>query len=262
MMRVHIWKTIVFLLVATSIPCCAESAFVAVFIDARTEARLGVFPYDRAVSAKALLAFEKFGAKGVVMKFFFDQPKGAGDDTLANAMTKLPVVLQARCDDTEAKPNPLDARFSMAVTSQMLFAVACKAGWIPLPKLQKPAADVCFIDRPAGVDVVPMLERYQDRAVKSLYGCALALAGKSMPTADRSGLLKVDLRKSPRYEVISLLDVLDGKVDRARIQGKVAVFGYEGKLADMFDTPIGRLSAHHAFMANLLALEAGTTGQK
>ena len=255
MMRVHIWKTVIFLLVAASIPCRAESAFVAVFIDARTEASLGAFPYDRAVSAKALLAFEKFGAKGVVMKFFFDQPKGAGDDALANAMTKLPVVLQARCDDTEATPNLLDARFSTAVTSQMGFGMTCRAGWIPLPKLQKPAADVCFIDQPA-IDVVPSLERYQDRAVKSLYGCALAMAGKPMPAADRSGSLKVDLRKSTRYQVISLLDVLDGKVERAKIEGKVVVFGYDGKLAEMFDTPIGRLSAHHGFMAILLALEA------
>ncbi len=239
----------------------AESAFAPVFIDARTEARLGPFPYDRAVTAKALIAFEKLGAKGVVVKFFFDQPKGAGDDALADTMTKLPVVLQARCDDTEAKPNPLDARFSAAVTSQMLFGAACKAGWIPLPKLQKPAADVCFIDQPVA-EVVPLLERYQDRAVKSLYGCALAMASKPLPAGDRSGSLKVDLRKSPRYDVISLVDVLEGKVDRARIAGKVVVFGYEGKLAAMFDTAIGRLSAHHGFMANLLALEAGAIAPK
>ena len=239
----------------------AESAFAPVFIDARTEARLGPFPYDRTVTANALVALEKLGAKGVVMKFFLDQPKGAGDDALANAMTKLPVVLQARCDDTEAKPNLLDARFSTAVTSQMVFGATCKSGWIPLPMLQKPAADVCFIDQPA-VDIVPLLERYQDRAVKSLYGCALAMAGKAMPAADRSGSLKVDLRKSPRYEVISLLDVLDGKVDLARIAGKVVVLGYEGKLAAMFDTPIGRLSAHRGFMANLLALEAGAIALK
>ena len=236
----------------------AESAFVPVFIDARTEARLGAFPYDRAVSADALLALEKLGAKGVVMKFFFDQPKGAGDDALANAMTKLPVVLQARCDDSEATPNLLDARFSTAVTSQMGFGMTCKAGWIPLPTLQKPAADVCFIDQPA-IDVVPSLERYQDRAVKSLYGCALRLAGMSMPTIDRSGSVKIDLRKSADYQVISLLDVLDGKVERAKIEGKVVVFGYDGKLAEMFDTPIGRLSAHHGFMAILLALEARAT---
>ena len=253
-------RTIIFtLLLPLALLGCAtaqtESAFAPVFIDARTEARLGPFPYDRAVAANALIALEKLGAKGVVMKFFLDQPKGAGDDALANAMTKLPVVLQARCDDTEAKPNLLDARFSTAVTSQMVFGATCKAGWIPLPTLQKPATDVCFIDQPA-VDVVPLLVRYQDRAVKSLYGCALGLAGMSMPTIDRGGSVKIDFRKFARYQVISLLDVLNGKVERAKIEGKVVVLGYDGKLAEMFDTPIGRLSAHHGFMAILLALEA------
>ncbi len=257
----HFWKTMVFLLFAAATLARAESAFVAVFIDAKSEARLGAFPPDRSQYANALIEFEKLGAKGVVMKFFLDMPKGAGDGTLAIAMARLPVVLQARCDDTEAKPNLLDSRFSTAATSQMVFGMACKSGWIPLPILQKSAADICFIDQPA-VDVVPLLERYQDRAVKSLYGCALAMAGKAMPAADRSGSLKVDLRKSPSYEVISLLDVLDGKVDRARIAGKVVVLGYEGKLAAMFDTPIGRLSAHHGFMANLLALEAGAFALK
>jgi hypothetical protein len=37
--------------------------------------------------------------------------------------------------------------------------VSCKAGWIPLPELQKHAAGVNFIDQPV-VDVAPIRERY------------------------------------------------------------------------------------------------------
>ncbi|MCY7389335.1 MAG: CHASE2 domain-containing protein [Burkholderiales bacterium] len=232
----------------------AESVFVPVFIDARTEAKLGPFPYDRTVYADALIAFEKLGAKGIVLKFFIDQPKGNGDEALAAAMTKLPVILQARCDDTEANPNPLDARLSVPVTIQMKFAVTCSAGWIPLPRLQKSAANVCFIDQ-AVADAAPMLERYQNRAVKSLYVCALELARKPVRVADAGGTRKVGLAKAPRLDVISLVDVVDGKIDRARIAGKIIVFGYDGAKASMFDTAIGRISAHRVFMANLLALE-------
>ena len=234
--------------------CRAASIFVPVFIDASSEKKLGPFPYDRAVYANALMAFEKLGAKGVVLKFFIDQPKGNGDDALAMAMKKLPVILQARCDDTEAKPNPLDARFSTPATKQMNFAVTCNAGWIPLPNLQTNAANVCFVDQ-VEVDAATMLERYQNRAVKSLYVCALELAGKPVPVADAGGTRKVDLAKAPQFDVISLVDVLDGKIDRARIAGKIVVFGYEGPKATMHNTAIGRISAHRAFMANLLALE-------
>ena len=77
----------IFVVVVLVLPACSSaSIFVPIFIDARSDARLGPFPYDRAVYANALMAFEKLGAKGVVLKFFIDQPKGNGDDALAMAM--------------------------------------------------------------------------------------------------------------------------------------------------------------------------------
>lgn len=253
-MRIMFRKIFVSLLIAMPTICCAQSAFVPIFIDTRTEAKLGAFPYDRAVYADALTAFARLGAKGVVLKFFLDQPKGKGDYTLALAMTKLPVIVQARCDDAELKPNLLDARFSATITKQSNFAVTCEAGWIPLPLLQKNATNVCFIDQ-AVADMAPLLERYQQRAVKTLYGCALELAGKPAPIAHSKGTHKIDLTKAPRFDAISLVDILDDKVDRARIAGKIVVFGYDGSKAAMFDTAIGRISAHRVFMANLVALE-------
>lgn len=239
-----------------SVSCRAESAFVPVFVDARTEARIGAFPFDRSVTANALVAFEKLGVKGVVIKYFLDQPKGAGDEQLALAMKKLPTVLQARCDDSEPKSNALDERFSSAAGAETNFAVSCKAGWIPLPVLQKNATDVCFIDQPVA-DIALLKERYQGRSVKSLYSCALALAHKPAPQADASGTRKIDLRKAPAVHAISLIDVLDGKVNRANFAGKIVILGYEGPKAPIFDTQVGKLSAHRVFMANLLVLEQG-----
>ncbi len=252
--RTFILRSLLFAIALLPGLCRADSAFVPVFIDAQTEAKLGPFPYDRAVLARAVTAFEKLGAKGVVMKFFLDQAKSQGDDALAAAMAKLPTVLQARCDDTEARPNALDARFSSIANLKMQFAVSCKSGWIPLPVLQSKAADVCFIDQSVP-DTAPILERYQGRAVKSLYTCALALAGKPGPVADAGGIRKIDLAKAPRIDAISLIDVFDGKTERGKIAGKVVVFGFEGPKAPMFDSSIGRLTAHRLFMANLLVLE-------
>ena len=253
-MHATIWKILLSALIALPLLCQARPAFVAVFIDARTEARLGSFPYDRGVYADALNALQKLAAKGVVLKFFLDQPKGKGDDALALSMTKLPGILQARCDDSEANSNPLDARFSTLAGKDSNFAVTCKSGWIPLAQLQANAANVCFIDQPV-TKVAPLLERYQGRAVKTLYGCALELARKPVPTTDGSGTRAIDLSKAPRVDAISLVNVLDGKIDRARIAGKIVVFGYEGVKAAMFVTPLGRISAHRVVMENLLALE-------
>ena len=252
--RALIFRCLLFAIALLPGLCRADSAFVPVFIDARTEAKLGPFPYDRAVLASAMTAFEKLGAKGVVMKFFLDQAKSNGDSALAAAMAKLPTVLQARCDDTEARPNALDARFSSVANLKMQFAVSCKSGWIPLPVLQSTAADVCFIDQSVP-DTAPIHERYQGRAVKSLYTCALALAGKSATSTGLTSAPWMDLYEAPRIDVISLIDVLDGKTERGKIAGKVVVFGYEGPKAPMFDTAIGRHSAHRLFMVNLLVLE-------
>lgn len=220
------------------------SNFVPVFVDARTEARIGPFPFDRAITANALTVFGKLGAKGVVVKFFLDQARGPGDERLATAMQTLPTVLQARCDDAETNSNSLDARFSTSPAGETGYAASCKAGWIPLPVLQKNAASVCFIDQPV-VDAAPLRERYQGRSVKTLYSCALELAGKSVPQADATGKRRIDLRKAPRIDAISLVDVLDGKVNRADFAGKIVILGYDGTHVRHTDWKIVRPSRLH-----------------
>ena len=90
------------------------------------------------------------------------------------------------------------------------------------------------------------------------FGAAVPFeAGASMPVpaADGNGVRKVDLANVPRFDVISVADVPDGKIDRAKIAGKIIVFGYEGPKAAMFDSTIGRISARSAFMLNLRAME-------
>ena len=255
-MKTKVSHSLFLLALVCSASCRAESAFVTVFVDARTEARIGPFPFDRSITANAIGMFERLGAKGVVLKFFLDQPKGPGDDALVTAMKKFPTVLQARCDDTEPKSNILEKRFSTPADTKTTYAVSCNAGWIPLQVLQKNAVEVCFIDQPVA-DLAPLRERYQGRAVKTLYSCALELARKFVPQPDASGKRKIDLRKAPRFDAISLIDVLDGKANRADFTGKIVVFGYDGSKSTMFDTAIGKLSAHRVFLANLLILELG-----
>src|ERR1700741_1748893 len=82
--------------------------FAAVFVDDATEQALGPFPYDRGLYAQAIESLRQAGAKAVVIKYFLDQAKpGDGDDQLAAEMKKIPVLLQARLDNSESHPNPL-----------------------------------------------------------------------------------------------------------------------------------------------------------
>src|SRR5205085_2750182 len=91
-----------------------DSPFVAVFIDTKTEKRLGPFPYDRAVLAKAIDKAVESQARGVVLKFFIDKPKTAdGDRALVVAAKRTKLLVQARLDDSEPNPNPLPDRFAL-----------------------------------------------------------------------------------------------------------------------------------------------------
>src|SRR5689334_20798336 len=86
--------------------------FAVVLIDRATERALGEFPYDRAVYARGIEALGRARVRGVVLKFFIDRAKTAeGDAALAEAMRKMKLVLQARLDAAEARPNALPERF-------------------------------------------------------------------------------------------------------------------------------------------------------
>ena len=154
-----------------------ESPFIVVFIDSKTEETVGPFPLNRSVLAKGIQQLKRDRARGVVLKFFFDQPKDAGDDAaLAEAIAGLPVLLQARLDDAEPKPNPFPERFVLKTTPAAdPSGLAGRSGWIPLPCFSARARDIGFVDltRP---DCVPVVEFYRGRAVKSLSLCALELA--------------------------------------------------------------------------------------
>ncbi|HEY4415879.1 MAG TPA: CHASE2 domain-containing protein, partial [Verrucomicrobiae bacterium] len=148
--------------------------FAVVFIDASSEAKYGTFPLDREFLAKAIRRAGELHARGVVLKFFLDQPKTeASDLALAQSLTNLPVILQARIDDAEAHPNPLPERFKL-LNVKAKTEVSGQSGWIPTPGLIAKSHDVGFVD--FSTTQVPLLETYQDSSVKSLVLCCIELA--------------------------------------------------------------------------------------
>jgi hypothetical protein len=247
----------------------ARDAFAVVFIDERTEARLGPIPYDRSVYAKGIERLGELGALGVVLKFFIDQPKSReGDEALAAAMGKVKVVMQARIDEDEKAPNPLPERFFLSQAERgRREAIGGESGWLPLEKLAEKAHDVGFIDS-RDVSYVPMVEQYRGRLVKSVYRCAIELAagepvavepgkgatlGKRRVALDGLSQLKVEFPKKDEIDVISLVDVLDGKVERPRVEGRVVIFANDGAKMHTVETPMGAVKAHRAFCHQLFS---------
>ncbi|HEV8543114.1 MAG TPA: CHASE2 domain-containing protein [Verrucomicrobiae bacterium] len=167
--------------------------FAVVFIDAASEAKFGAFPLDRSILAKAIRKAASLGAKGVVLKFFFDQPKSELSDlSLEQALTNVPVLLEARMDDSQIQPNALPNQFTFPGVKART-RVSGQTGWIPLLRFSEKAAGVGFVD--FSTTVVPLLETYQSRTVKSLTVCCIELATGKKAIIQPSESLKFGTRE-------------------------------------------------------------------
>jgi hypothetical protein len=253
---------LIFLALTVPSAACAGSFdqdFVVVFIDATTEEKFGSMPLNRALLAKGVDAIADAGAKGLIVKFFFDQAKNEKDDKrLADSLSRIRTVLQARIDNSESMPNPLADKFTLAGSFKV--AVTGSSGWIPLPALANNATDVGFVD--FNSTVVPMVEQYKSRNVKSLVLCAIELAvgekanisqgekitigshvikvnGKNQVVAKFNG---VQLKQSISFEA-----VLDGSAKR-ELNEKIVILAYDGPRIDKYETALGRMGAHRYFV--------------
>lgn len=254
----------------------ANTPYVGVFVDARTEKAMGPFPYDRAVYARAVTMASKLGAKAVVVKFFLDKPASdKGDAALALAARQVPVFLQARIDADAEDSSALDPRFALPDAAAVAFSnpAGAQEGWIPTSGFQAAASGVGFVDLFAEPPAffVPTAVKYRARVFPSLtysvlrfaLGEALALdPGKSLRMGERevaltpTGETYVALSEAPDPPVYSLSDFLSQNISPGIVAGKIVVLGYEGEKLAPLRVPGGEMAPHRAFLRSLASLHA------
>ena len=237
------------------------SDFAVVMIDDETEAKLGPFPYDRSVYAKAIEACARYKAKAVVLKFSFDEAKSAaGDTALRDAMKSIPVVLQARLQETDSTALPIPAKFQFG-SEKLAAGIQGERGWIPLPALMAVAADVGFVDF-ADANI-PLVEIYQENPRKSLVLCCLEQATGTPAHADGhgrvlvgDGYLPVDdanvyhgtLNEAAPLRPLSLARLLAGGVNENEIAGRVVIIGWDSRRTPTLPTTFGPMRIHQLFL--------------
>ena len=253
------------LLLAAATACTAgqparfEDAFVFTFIDRQFEQELGGPPFDRALYAKAVEKCRELGAKGVVIKLFLDRERTVvGDEALAQAMRRMPVVLQARIEPSTGLADDLPDKFRFSMT-KLHTGISGDRGWIPIPRLLAVAADIGFVD--FADDSIPLLETYRNAPYKSVVLCALELhfgakarlsGNKQLMIGDRrlpsaSNYIQKVSRSSAPLPCVSLSLLLAGNVDESLIRSRVVVLGYTGHDAPTIKTPTGDIEAHVFF---------------
>jgi hypothetical protein len=245
--------------------------FAVVLASEKTEARFGKLPLDRAVLARAIENAARGGAKGVVVKFFLDRPKDkAGDVRLAQSMSLVPIILQARMDDAEQNPNILPERFTVSGNG-LASSVQGRSGWIPLPAFSATSRDICVVDFSASP--VPLIETYKGSAVKSLLICAAELAagakmnlvpgdrvtvGSMTTRVDKLNQAHVKYPSENDLAVLELSALLDADFPPGALKGKVVILGYDGPNIHTVATPFGNVGAHRAFILLLKSFYEST----
>lgn len=248
----------------------AAHPFELVLIDAASEKQLGGFPVDRKLVAQAVTALKTAGAKGVVLKFFYDQPAKLpeSDKALAEAIGSTKTLLQARIDEAEFGPNPLPSRFAMdKAETNLKSAFSGDNGWIPMPQFASAAHDIGFVDITTP-ERVPMVESYKNTPVNSLTLAALELAtdetgqienGSKLTLGTKSVALTADnqvalkLKTNEKLDYVNFSDMLDGAADTmSRFRGKVVVIAYDGIKAEAINTNAGLIKSHRLFYMGLL----------
>jgi len=244
--------------------------FIAVFFDDQSAKELHVdAPLPRALKAQVIRILHEAGARGLVLKFFEDLPSDEEQDrTYAKALCLLPTTLQA-CLCLDGSTNVLADQFYISKTNRIRLqsVMSDKQGYMPLPQFSACARGVGFVDieRPDGI---PLIEKYQERLVMSLYVTALEL--ETRERADySSGTNVVFGNRSLSYnelgehsitgelqklEYIPFHHVLQGTVAREKFRGKIVILGYDGARIHGIHTPWGEIKAHRLFVQSLLAL--------
>jgi CHASE2 domain-containing sensor protein len=250
-----------------------DEAFVFVFVDQQAEDEFKGPPFDRSLYARAVDRCRELGAKGVVIKLFLDREyTPAGDEALAAAMSRIPVVMQARIEPQTGTPAEIPERCAFAVRA-LPVNVSGERGWIPIPRFAAAAAAVGFVD--FADEDIPLLEGYRDKTYKSVVVCALELQTGEHACLNEAGKLTLGNRTFPAnaHYVMSiqrslaplpaygLADLLSGKVDGAKIRGKVVIFGWVGPPAGVITTPEGKIPVHVYFGQCLRAVFESVSGE-
>jgi CHASE2 domain-containing sensor protein len=242
--------------------------FVAVFFDDESATELHVdAPLPRDLVAQVITRLHDAGARGLILKFFYDLPSDPKkDEAVAKALCLLPTALQA-CHKADGSTNALPERFRISKDSDLAIDAVMWSdrGYLPLPIFSKCARSVGFVDLER-TDSVPVIEAYQDDLVKSLYVSALEIQLRETAIYKGTNVIfgskavwfnsegEHPIRTLPKLDYIPFHRVLNGSAPLDAFKNRVIILGYQGRRIHSIKTKWGQIEAHRLFVQSLLAL--------
>jgi acid stress-induced BolA-like protein IbaG/YrbA len=268
MQKIILFSLIIFCLLINNVYAENEnSVFNLVMVDKETEKKMGNFPYDREIYAKAIKILKQNGAKAIILKFFLVTPKTEkGDNILSNTIKDIPVFLQASIDINQKISNNLPENFSFRnIKGDLKSIFEGKSGLIPLEKFSNNSFDVGFVNV-RDTDFVPLISNYNGKIYKSLYfsimsyifpnnlyiesGSKLIINKKNIKLNEFNEV-KIDFPLKDEINYISFANLLDEKFDKKEFKDKIIILGYDGEKSPKLETKLGLINAHRAFYYQL-----------
>lgn len=251
------------LLILTCSNTFANNPFVIIMYDSETEKSIGLFPPKRSVWASAIDKLNKLNANAVVLKFFFDMSKPE-DLLLSNSFQSMPTFLQACFNETDPSNNKLDKRFIIKVDQEYKNILTGNKGWLPVKELASNTFDIGFVDI-RNMNSIPIIEKYNNNYVKSLYYSILKyvykdlrleknvlINGNKKITLNQYSEMDVNYPETDELSYISLIDLINDKIDKEQIKNKIVIIGYDGIQSETQNISTGKVNTHRVFIYGLI----------
>jgi adenylate cyclase len=243
------------------------NAVVIVGIDERSLARLGRWPWPRSRIAELVERLTGYGARTIAFDAVFDQADAPNDAAFAAAIRNSGRVVLGEFFAFDEPPTanvPVFPELSVRDRGAGGIARLRKATAIhwPVPALASAAADIGHVNMLPDVDGgfrrAPLAIRLDDAVAPSLAVAAvrhwlggrdalltigrpgetrLVVAEHELPIDD-SGELRIDFAGPPgTFPIVSALDVIEQRVSRPLLDGKLVLVGHTAHGFDSRPTP-------------------------
>lgn len=249
------------ILISTSV--FADNPFVIVMYDSETEKSLGSFPPNRTTWASTIDKLYEFNAKAIVLKFFFDLHRPE-DKILSVALSKIPTFLQACINENEPSNNKLDKKFVIQVDQSYNNIIKGKNGWLPINEIAINAFDLGFVDI-RDYNSIPIIEKYNNQYVSSLYFSILKYVYKDLSLTkntltnhnkiielNKYSEMYVNYPEKDELNYISLIDLINNKINKYQINNKIVIIGYDGDKSEYANISTGKVKKHRVFIYGLI----------
>ena len=245
---------------------------LVVGIDGHSLAQVGVrWPWPRSLHAK--LVDKLAGARAIVYDVLFS-PGSPDDGKLASAIRESGnVVLSAEAELHAEKGAKIYTATALTPPVPKLreSAIVGHANVTPDPSDGVVRSLPLLVSTPQG-DLIPSMSLATFERVEGLSGPytqtpkGVVVGDRSIPTGPRS-LLTIAYSPTlgtevPKAPVVSAVDVLEGRVPRSRIEGKIVFVGAtDPSLGDNRPTPVAKSQAMPGVLIHANALNTMLTGE-